>query len=1039
MKLSTCLFLLFQFLAQQSFAQRAIRGIVYDGDNKEPLIGASVMLKGTNVATITGTDGRFSLNGDTNAKTLLISFAGYSEQEVPIANSNEVTITLRPKANLEEVVVTSLGVEAKRSNLSYSTQRVSAKDFNTSRIGDISQQLSGMVPGLNINTGNGSGVSSSRIVLRGEASLNLNKNQPLIVVDGVVVSNNLDGVGGASESGNNLPVDYGNGLTDFNTDDIEDVSVLKGSKAAALYGTRAANGALVIRTRSGANKKGLGIEYNTGVTIDRVTSFWDEQTDYGGGFDNAFRVDWGGNYGAPTDGALIKQPTGAQSSTGISVEPTPFLKRLDRKGFFQTGVGTNNNLALSFNNNKTWGRVSMSHLSRTGIVPNTEYKRKNVGFRLGTDVTDRLKLDISANYINSSSDNLPVIGGGGEGIINNMYWGMNNYDYNDYKKDIWLPGKEGVTQNYFLSWGTNPWLIVRKNLNGFKRKRLFGNIKATYKLTENLSAFVRTGTDFYDDRRQSQRPSGQPNFPNGMYREQSIGFQETNTDFLLSYDKKMKGDISLNLNAGANRLDQTYNTDFYESRKLGVPFVYNKGNAGDVPRTINYDATKRINSVYGSAQVGLDEKLFVDVTGRNDWSSALPMNDNSFFYPSVGVSAILSRLLNLPQMISYAQLRASWAATGNDTDPLLTQRVLSFGTLPSSVINPSNLVNPALKPEKTKAIEVGGEFKFLNNRFGVDVNYYNNVTTDQILQVPISQASGAVTRLINAGKIKNSGIEIFAKATPVRTKSFGWDVTLAWARNRGKVVELIDGVESFVIAQGPSGGTVEARPGGRMGDIYGRGLARTSQGDLILDVVNVSGTSLVRPRLDNRIKRLGNYNPDWTAGFTNSFNYKNLTLRFLLDYRSGGLLSVADGALLYRSGIVTETLPYRTSKFVPDGVVAGTGGSFSKNSIPTTGQDWYRSYYPSANVESNSYDATYLKLREVSIGADLKPWLKMLPVESLRFSAFGRNLFTKTKSSFLRHFDPESLALSGSSLIPGFIVGQLPSPQTYGFNLSVGF
>jgi outer membrane receptor protein involved in Fe transport len=681
----------------------------------------------------------------------------------------------------------------------------------------------------------------------------------------------------------------------------------------------------------------------------------------------------------------------------------------------------------------------MAYMSRTGIVPNTEYKRKNVGLRLGTDITDKLKLDISANYINSGSDNLPVIGGGGESVINNMHWGMNNYDYNDYKDNVWLPGKRGVTQNYFLSWGTNPWLIVKENLNGFNRRRLFGNIKATYQITENLSALIRTGTDFYDDRRRSERPSGQPNFPNGMYREQNIGFQETNTDFLLSYNKKLPKNVSLNVNAGANRLDQTYSTDNFRTDKLGVPFIYNKGNAGDVPRVSNFDASKRINSVYGSAQVGFNEMLFVDVTGRNDWSSALPMNENSFFYPSVGVSAILSRMLKLPQAISYAQLRASWAATGNDTDPLLTQRVLSFGTLPSSVVNPSKLINPALKPERTKAIEVGGEFKFLANRLGFDINYYNNVTTDQILQVPISQASGAVTRLINAGQVKNSGVEVFLKATPVRTKFFGWDVTVAWARNRGKVVELIDGVESFVIAQGPSGGTVEARPGGRMGDMYGRGFARTPQGDIILDVVRVGANDLVRPRLDTRIKRLGNYNPDWTGGLTNSFNFKNLNLRFLLDYRHGGLLFTPDGSLLYRSGIITETLPYRNSTFVPEGAVAGTGGTFSKNSIATTGQDWYRSYYAAANVESNSYDATYLKLREISLGADLKPWLKRLPFESLRVSAFGRNLWTKTKSSFLRHFDPESLAFSGASLLPGFIVGQLPSPQTYGLNLSVGF
>jgi TonB-dependent SusC/RagA subfamily outer membrane receptor len=324
MKLSNSLFLLFLLFAQLSFAQRTVTGVVSDGENNEPLIGASVLVKGTRTATITGADGKFSLTADANAKTLVVSFTGFTDQEVSIASSDDVSVTLRPKANLEEVVVTSLGVEAKRSNLSYSTQRVSAKDLNASRIGDLSQQLSGMVPGLNISTANGSGVSSSRIVLRGEASLNIDKNQPLIVVDGVVVSNNLDAFAGTGpEDSRNLPVDYGNGLTDFNTDDIEDVSVLKGAKAAALYGTRAANGALIIRTKSGQSKRGMGIEYNTGVSIDRVNRFWDEQKEYGGGFDNAFRVDWGGNFGCPRQRRFDKATYRSSSSTKYKLDPTP--------------------------------------------------------------------------------------------------------------------------------------------------------------------------------------------------------------------------------------------------------------------------------------------------------------------------------------------------------------------------------------------------------------------------------------------------------------------------------------------------------------------------------------------------------------------------------------------------------------------------------------------------------------------------------------------------------------------------------------------
>ncbi|MEM1214323.1 MAG: SusC/RagA family TonB-linked outer membrane protein [Bacteroidota bacterium] len=1038
MKLKFFTFFTLLCSVQLLLAQHQVTGVVTDADSGETLIGASILVKGTSEGTVTDFDGNYTLQVADKEATLVFSYTGFSAQEIPLNGQTKLDVALSQGALLDEVVVTALGVVEKRSRLTYATQKLGGEEINASRIGDVSQQLSGQVPGLQISTGNGSGVSSSRIVLRGEASLNINKNEPLIIVDGVVISNNLDGIGGDATSWSNLPVDYGNGLTDFNTDDIEDVSVLKGPKAAALYGTRAANGALVIRTKSGANKQGLGIEFNTGLSFETLGNFWDEQTEFGGGFDNAFRANWGGNYGAPADGQLVSQPTGREAGLQETPAPAPYNKSLDRRGFFDTGVGYNNNLALSFANGDVWGRVSLAALSKTGIVPNSEYERRNVSVRLGSNVTEDLQVTVSANYVNSGSDNLPVIGGGGEGVINNMYWGMNNYDYNDFR-DYWLPGQEGVQQNHFLTWGTNPWLIVNENLNGFNRNRLFGNIAATYSFSDNLSLLVRAGTDFYDDRRQSERPSGQPNFPNGMYREQNIGFQETNIDFLLTYNTDLGGNMGLKVTGGGNRMDQTFANETFETRDLGVPGVYNRGNAGDVPRLTQFDAGKRINSLYGSAQIDFDEKVYIDVTGRNDWSSALPLDNNSFFYPSVGVSALLSDMVNLPSSISYAQLRASWAATGNDTDPLLTQRVLSFGTLPSSVINPALLVNPELRPERTSAIEFGAEFRFAQDRMGIEVNYYNNVTTDQILQVPISQASGAISRLINAGEINNSGVEVFFQATPVKTTNFSWDVAIAWSRNRSEVIELTNEVESFVIAQGPSGGTVEARPGGRMGDIYGRGFVRDGSGNIVYDVVEVGGRDIVRPRLDSEIKNLGNYNPDWTAGITNTINFKNFMFRALLDYRNGGLLYTHTGALLYRSGIITESLPFRTQDFVPDGVIENADGSFSTNTISTTGQDFYRSYFQAANIEANAYDATFIKLREIAIGVDLKPMFPNLPVQNLNLSLFGRNLWIKTKSEHLRHYDPEALALYGGTLLPGFEVGQLPNPRTYGVNLRVGF
>ncbi|HLL94737.1 MAG TPA: hypothetical protein VK404_07160, partial [Spirosoma sp.] len=674
----------------------------------------------------------------------------------------------------------------------------------------------------------------------------------------------------------------------------------------------------------------------------------------------------------------------------------------------------------------------------TGFVPNTDYTKTNVGLRMGAFLTDQLSVDVSANYSKSGSGNLPVLGAGGQGIINSMIWGMGNFDFDDYR-NYWRPGQEGIQQDYFLSWANNPYLIAYENLNSFNRNRVFGNVKATYVINNHFSFFARIGTDFYDDRRRSRRPTGQVGFANGMYREQTVRFQETNADFLLTYTGNIAENFGVKVDVGANRMDQTSLNNVAQTNQLGIRGVYNLSNAADRPVLRQIDAGKRINSLYGSARFDYMNKIFLDVTGRNDWSSTLPLDNNSFFYPSVGVSAILSELFILPSAISFVQVRSSWAATGNDTDPSLTQRVFSFGTLPSSVTNTLLLTNPGLRPERTSAFEVGTELRFFNNRLGLEVNYYDNLTTDQILQLPISQASGANSSLINAGKIRNAGAEILLKAQPVVYRGFTWDVTLNWARNRGRVEELAPGINSYVIGQGPSGGTVEARVGGLMGDIYGRGFARSPEGDIIYDRVTVNGQQIVRPRVSPTIKKVGNYNPDWTAGLINSFGYKNFNLRVFFDYRYGGSLYTQTGALLYRSGIITETLPGREAPLTPVGVLQNTDGSFTPNTITTTGQDYYRSYYAAENVEANTYDATFLKLREASLSVNLKPYLGKLPVARLDLSVFGRNLFIFTRDRALRHFNPESFAFNNGILVPGFEAGQLPTTRTYGFNLSVGF
>jgi TonB-linked SusC/RagA family outer membrane protein len=1021
--------------AESKLIEKTITGKVVDNATGDPIPGANIIIKGTKKGASTDFDGKFTITTSDEATILVVSYLGYKAKEVSIVGITSLVIRLVEDASqLDEIIVTALGITKSKESVSYAAQTIRAEEINTSRVGDLSQQLSGQVAGLSILTASGSAVSSSRIVLRGESSLDLDKNQPLIVIDGVLISNNYIGIGSNPVS-SDLPVDYGNSLNDLNPDDYDSVTVLKGPKAAALYGERGSNGALIITTKSGKNTQGIGVSYKTGVAFDVVNRFWDEQNQYGGGGLlgselNQFRPGWGGNFGPEFNGQLISQALPHDSNP----EPTPFLNKADREGFFNTGASINNNLALSFGEENLWGRVSLGRISKEGIVPNTEYKRTNVGIRLGANLNEKLSIDLSANYVYSNSDNVADVGYGSGGLMYSMLWTMKNYSLEDFK-DYWLPNQQYQQQNYFLSWSTNPYLIVNENLNGFKHNRLFGNVKTNYKFNDNLSAFVRVGLDTYGDRRQSRRASGQPAFRKGMYREQDIYLQELNADVLTTYTKNLSDKFSLEVNAGASTYSQTISNKIAQTNSLALPGIYSLGNAADRLAITQVDTERKLNSVYGTVELSYDDKLYFDVTARNDWSSTLPVGNQSFFYPSVGLSAVISKMTELPKFISYLKLRTSYAQTGNSTRPGVINNSYNLGVTPGSVTNSNTFTDQNLKNEKTEAIEFGMDLRFLDSRLNFDIDYYDYTTSDQILTAPISQSTGLSSRRFNAGEIKSSGIEIILAAKPIVSENFTWKSTFNFSRSRSKVVSLAEGIETVIIARGPSGGTIEARPGGRMGDIYGRGFERDPQGNIILE--NIGG--LMRPKLGNDIKKLGNYNRDWTLGITNNFNYKNFNLNIFLDYRHGGDFFSLTGSQLYRSGSITETLPYRTEDFVPDGVVDNGNGSYTQNTQTTTGYDWYRSNWTNTNIEANTYDSTFLMLREISLGVDLKPYCKNLPFETIKFSLFGRNLGTWTKDNFVRHFNPQVSSFSGSSFVPGFEIGQLPGAATYGFNLNVSF
>lgn len=1027
---------------------KTITGKVVDEATNDPLPGASVVVKGTTIGVTTDFDGNFSIDTPDDATTLVVSFIGYATKELTIGNLTNITIKLGEDASaLDEIIVTALGITRSKDEVTYAAQTLKASSVNVSRSGDISKQLIGLVPGLKISSNAGSGVSSSKIVLRGESSLNIGGNEPLIILDGVPILNNFNGLSGGN-SRENSPIDYGSGLTDINPDDIKDITVLKGPKAAALYGSRGGNGALVIRTTSGRQKEGAGINYSSGVSFDKVTRFWDVQNKYSGGQYNSATGQYDyrayGGYGLLLDGSNFVQPQVEEWYTGTGTatitEPRPLVSRFKSKDFFNTGVTTNNHLSYSFSDDeKIFGRISVSNQNTNGIVPNTGYNKKGISLRLEAELTDKLSIDFSGNYVNSSSDNVPVQGtgdNGREGLAYALLWAPNNIDINAYKNNYWVFNADGVRrQRSNPAWITNPLIITEENLNNFDRKRFFGNVKTSYKFSDQLSAFLRAGIDTYNDNRVSRRAVGQYYFPTGMYREQKINDIETNIDFLVNYNTTIN-DIGFDANVGGNMLHRSSSNFQARVDQLTILDVYNFGNAIDRPQIISENTGKKVNSIYSSLQLDYKKYLFLDFTARNDWSSTLSPENNSYFYPSVGASYIISKMATLPESINHLQVRASWAETGNDTDPEKINESYFYGTLPGSTTNRNLIVDPNLRPERVTALEAGLNLRMFQNRLDFEFNVYKNATKDQILSVPISTSTGANARVFNAGLVENSGIEILLKTTPIKNDDFRWDFSINWSKNQGKVIELTEGVETFILAKGPSlpGVTVQARPGGRMGDIYGRDYERHNGQIIWKDVGGLATASYA----DDLVK-VGNYNPDWTSGFVSSLTYKGINLRVVGEYRHGGDLYTETGSRLYQTGKDSETLARETTPtVVPAGVMLNGSGEYVANTISLPYFNYARRIRHWENAALNTFDASFFKLREVSLSTDLKDHFTKLPFTKLQVSIFGRNLYTYTKSKELRHFDPESFMINNGNLVPGIESGQLPTPSTYGVNIKIG-
>lgn len=1053
--LCTALLLLLFAAKAQNAAQ--MKGVVTTEDGHE--------LSGVNIV-VTEADGKEVQKLATSEKGLFtisrlkagtkynfsFSYIGYELKTikafmVTAGDNNSLLVRMKEAAanTTEAVVVTALGIKREEKSLGYAAQAVNENAVKDAKSNNWVNTLSGKVAGLNIQ-GTGSGpMGSSRITLRGESSLNLDNNQALIIVDGVPVSSKITGTGQKAHLAADSPVDFGSDVSDINPDDIEKITVLKGAGATALYGSRAAAGAIIITTKSGRNTKGLGVTYNFNAGLDQVNRYPDYQYEYGEGRTDAYY-----SYGNSADGINTGTTAAAGRAWGPKfngqmyfqynpntadnkpAERTPWVGYNDYiKGFFRTGRTISNSVAVEGATDKSTGRLSFTHMKNEWILPNTGFERINVALSFNHKLTDRFKINGKVNYTNKKSDNLPAAGYNNQTIMYFLIIGTTPNIRPEWFKPYWQPGLEQVQQrNPFNSGPDNPYLDLYEMLNKMNKHGVVGNTSMTYTFSDKLEAMVRTGIDMGYEFRTQQRPFSMTKFPRGMYREQTVFNYEVNTDALITYKDRLNASWKYSLSAGANAMRQKYQlTDLYADQ-LSQPGVYQISNSLNPAVSDPQRSEKAINSVYGFGQLSYKEKWFVDVTGRNDWSSTLPYSNRSFFYPSVSTSVLLHELVTLPSLFSFAKFRLSWAQVGNDTRPYQTAKYYDkiYGNYFTS---PATLFNPDLKPEITTSYEVGMDVRILKGRAGADVALYTNKSRNQILAVPTDPTSGFASALVNAGLINSRGIEVQLNGKPVDNRRFKWSTTLTWSMNRSYVRELKAGIPSQVLYSHDGNVTIEARVGGRMGDMYGLGFRRSPEGRVIYTTAGVPDA------LDPVTKKWGNAFADWKAGLMNEFTIKNFRISILLDGQKGGNMYSQTNHKNNTLGKTKVTLPGRDNGIVGDGVVQQADGKFTPNTTKVKAVTYYESVYAINNAEMNIFDASYLKLREARIEFNLpKGLLSRLGIQQTSVAIYGRDLFNITS---FPGFDPEGGNLNSGTLTPGVELAQFPSTRNMGVNLTFKF
>ncbi|MBJ6119426.1 SusC/RagA family TonB-linked outer membrane protein [Pontibacter sp. BT310] len=1031
-----------------------VKGKVIAGDDGSTLPGVTILANQQAVG-ISNAEGNFKV--DVAVGTVLsFRFVGYQQQNVTVTKAEEnlaVTLPLDSK-QLSEVVVTALGIKREEKALGYAISQVKGEDLTNAVSNNWTDALSGKVAGLNMVKSGGGPAGSNKIILRGENNLT-GSSEALIVVDGVVMSNRAVGSGSGSYLEADNAVDFGNGLGDINPEDIESVSVLKGPGAAALYGARGANGAIIITTKSGkSKKKGIGVTINSNSTISNVSRWPDYQYEYGQGTggqdlwysylnteDGPSTRSTSSAWGPRFNGQSFFQYDPVTRTTGATRTPWVPYKN-NRKDFFETGSTFTNSISIDGGSDKSSARLSYTNLQNKWIVPNTGYSRNTIALSLNHKITDKLEIASKVNYTQNTSDNLPSSGYNNHTI---MYFirGLSPNLNLDWFKPYWVPGREGIEQSTpFSGILDNPYLQAYEMLNKSERNSVVGNISATYNFTSDLSLMVRGALDLVQDKRSQERPWDTQKFPEGMFRTQDISSSEITTDFLLRYNRKISDKFQGRISVGGSRMENRSTNNSMFAGKLLFPDIYTFANSKETPIATNERSAFAVNSLYTLAELSYDNVIFLDMTGRYDWTSTLVTPgilgneanfDNAGFpYPSFNLSAVVSDMFQMPRAISFAKLRGSWSQVGSGgVIPYLTSYTYGIESgFPGGLSNPKVIANEDLKSLLTTSIEFGMDMRLFQNRLGFDVSVYKNDTKDQILQAPLDKSTGYNAIVLNAGLVRNTGIEIQTNAKLLENKGgLNIDLFATYAKNKNKVVELVDSLSTLVLASGPRG-TIEARPGGTMGALYGLGYERSPDGQIVYDQSGL-------PLLGSEIKHIGDVTPDWKGSIGTNVKYKNFGLNVLFDGQFGGVAYSLTHAVLMEEGKLNKTVPGRYNGIVGNGVIKNADGSYRPNDVLVTNmQTYYTRHFGRDNVEANTFSTDYIKLREVRLDYTVPgTLLEKFKIQRASIGVFGRDLFMITDWPA---FDPEVGTLSGSGIVGGFEVGQFPPTRTFGINLTVG-